>query len=186
MTLQRACTQMCTLMSQHLFKVQACTCMVLRTPVWMHAYSPQKMHMHPCMHAYATVQKHLCHGNYCERIVSLVRASCRLSFAARPVAVSTKSVTRNQSPDAVRSRNQSKSTLAHDTVAAAVSLKHHSIIHVGAGLIQFVYDSHSKRGHGAHPIQNSTFTIFRANLFFSCKAARGDWSWGQDLMKLHL
>ena len=93
-------------------------------------YSPQKMHMHPCMRAYATVQKLLCHGNYCELILSPVRASSRLPFAARPAAVSTKSVTRRCS------RNPSKSTLAHDSVAAAVSHKHHSIIRVGAGLIQ--------------------------------------------------
>ena len=45
----------------------------------------------------------------------------------------------NQSPDAVRSKN----TLTHDAVAAAVSHKHHSIIRVSAGLIQFVYGSHS-------------------------------------------
>jgi len=38
----------------------------------------------------------------------------------------------SQSPDAVRSRNSSKSTLAHDAVAAAVSHKHHLIIRVGA------------------------------------------------------
>jgi len=36
------------------------------------------------MHAYATLQKLLCHGNYFEVILSLVRALCRLSFAARP------------------------------------------------------------------------------------------------------
>jgi len=47
-------------------------------------YSPQKMHMHPCMRAYATVQKLLCHGNYCELILSPVRASFRLLFADRP------------------------------------------------------------------------------------------------------
>jgi len=35
-------------------------------------------------------------------------------------------------------------SLTHEAVAAAVSHKHHSIIHVGAGLIQFVYCSHSK------------------------------------------
>jgi len=33
-----------------------------------------------------------------------------------------------QQPDAARSRNSSKSTLAHDAVAAAVPHKHHSII----------------------------------------------------------
>ena len=64
------------------------------TPVEMYAYSPQKMHMHSCMHPYAKVQKLHCHGSYCKLILSLARASCRLSFAARPPAVSTKSVAR--------------------------------------------------------------------------------------------
>jgi len=50
------------------------------------------MHMDSCMRAYATVQKLLCHGSYCELILSLARASCRMSFAARPPAGSTKSV----------------------------------------------------------------------------------------------
>ena len=57
-------------------------------------YSPQKMHMLPCMRAYATVQKLLCHGNYCELILSPVRASFKLLFAARPAAGSTKSAAR--------------------------------------------------------------------------------------------
>ena len=39
----------------------------------------------------------------------------------------------------VRLRNPFKSTLAHDAVAAVVLHKHHLIIRVGAGLIQFVY-----------------------------------------------
>ena len=89
------------------------------------------MHMRSCMRAYATVQKLLCH----ETIANLFwvlrehRAGCRLPPALLPAR-------QNQSPDAVRSRNPSKSTLAHDAVAAAtaVSQKHHSIIHVGAGL----------------------------------------------------
>ena len=42
-------------------------------------------------------------------------------------------------PNDVHSRNHPKSTPAHNSVAAAVSHKHHSIIRVGAGLIQFVY-----------------------------------------------
>jgi hypothetical protein len=50
----------------------------------------------------------------------------------------------NQSLDAVCSKKASKSTLAHYAVAAAVSHKHHSIICVCAGLIQFVYGSHSR------------------------------------------
>jgi len=50
------------------------------------------------------------------------------------------------SPDAVqaRSTNLSKSTLAHDVVSAAVSHKPCLIICIGAGLIQFVYGSHSR------------------------------------------
>jgi len=115
----------------------------------MHTYSPQKMHTHSCMRAYATVQKFLCHGSYCEHILSLARASCRLSFAARPAAAS-----RNQSSDAVCPRNPSKSTLAHNAVAAAVSYKHHSIICVGAGLIQFVYGSHSHLAADLIPHRN--------------------------------
>ena len=74
---------------------------------------------------------------YFESCASIVQAV----VSARPTAVSTKPVNRR---DAVRSRNPSKSTLAHDAVAAAVSHKHHSIISVGAGLIQFVYKSHSR------------------------------------------
>jgi len=44
----------------------------------------------------------------------------------------------------VRLRNPIKSTLAHDVVAAVVSHKHHLIIRVSAGLIQFVYGLHSR------------------------------------------
>ena len=97
------------------------------------------------MRAYATVQQLLCHGSYCELILSLARTSCRLSFppallplrrAGRPPA--------GPLHDAVRLRNSSKSTLVHDVVAAVVLHKHHPIIRVGAGLIQSVYGSHSR------------------------------------------
>jgi len=89
------------------------------------------------------------------------RAGCRLP----PALLLSR---RNQSPDAVRSRNLSKFTLAHDAVAAAVSHKHHSIIRVGAGLIQFVYGSLSKRGHGGHFIKNSIFSIYVLLLELLC------------------
>ena len=42
-----------------------------------------KMHMHSCMRAYAMVKKLLCRKSYCELVLSLARASCSLSFAAR-------------------------------------------------------------------------------------------------------
>jgi len=97
------------------------------------------------MRAYATVQQLLCHGSNCEFILSLARTSWRLSFlpallplrrAGRPPAC--------QLPDALRLRNPSESSLAHDAVAAVVLHKHHPIIRVGAGLIQFVSGSHSR------------------------------------------
>jgi len=98
------------------------------------------------MHAYATVQQLLCHGSYCQHILCLAQTLCRLSFTGRPPAAPTP--TGNPSPDPVRSKNPSKSTLAHDAVAAAVLHKHHPIICVGAGLIQFVYGSHSRLATG--------------------------------------
>ena len=90
------------------------------------------------------------HESYCELNFSLARRP--------PCLLSPK----NQLSDAVRSRNLSKSMLAHDAVPAAVSHKYHLIIRVGAGLIQIVYGLHSKRDHGAHPSQKSIFTIFFA------------------------
>ena len=67
------------------------------------------------------------------------------SRAAHPATGSTNSVTH----PSIRCRgccqkrrppkNRPKSTPDHDSVAAAVSHKHHSIIRVGAGLLQFVH-----------------------------------------------
>ena len=59
---------------------------------------------------------------------------------ARPTA---RPLTGNPLRD-VRSRNPSKSTLAHDAVGTAVLQKHHPIIRFDAGLIHFVYRSHLK------------------------------------------
>jgi len=58
------------------------------------------------------------------------------------------------------SKNSSKSTLAHDAVAAAVLHKHHPIICVGVGLIQFVYGSRSHLANGSYPSQKCVFAIF--------------------------
>ena len=109
-----------------------------------------------CIHslrtnAYGLVHVCLCNGTaaslpwkllrtYLQSYANIMQAvvchppSCRLDLARPP-----------PSPDAVRSRNPSKPTLAHDTVAAAAAVlhKHHRIIRVGAGLFQFVYESHS-------------------------------------------
>jgi len=125
----------------------------------------EKMHMDSCMRAYATVQQLLCHGSYCELVLSLERISCadlppacstrptpscRLDStnADRPPAGSTRlTPSRLDPPDAVWFKNPSISTLAH----AAVLHKHHSIIRVGAYLIQFVYGSRSHLANGGYP-----------------------------------
>jgi len=60
------------------------------------------------------------------------RAGCSLPPAlAAPLAISTKPIAQRCSL-----KKLSKSTLGHDTVAAAVSHKRHSIIRIGACLIQ--------------------------------------------------
>jgi len=155
-TLQRVCTQMCMQMSKHLFNIHTgpAHAWCSRTPVWMHATLSTKMLMHPCICNGADI---FCHGNYCELSWVLCKhhAGCRLPHA---LLLSP----RNRSPDAARSRKPSKSKLAHGAVAATVSHKHHSIIRVGAGLVQFVYGSYSKLDHGEHPSQNWIFAILRA------------------------
>jgi len=88
----------------------------------MHAYSPQKMHMHLRMRAYATETSLLWKllRTYLESCASIVQAAvCRppwycLDEISRPT------------------RNPSKST--HDAIAAAVSHTPHPIIRVGAGV----------------------------------------------------
>ena len=113
------------------------------------------------MRAYSTVQQLLCHGGYCELILSLARTSCRLSFTARPTA---RPLAGNPLHDVVRSRNLSKSTLAHDAVATAVLHEHHLIICVGAGLIQFVYWSHLRLSTETTRNRNA-FSTFFARVF---------------------
>ena len=118
------------------------------------------------MRAYSTVQQLLCHGGYCELVLSLARKSCRLLFTARPTA---RHLAGNPLRDAVRSRNPSKSTLAHDAVATAVLLKHHLIIRVGAGLIQFVYRSHLRLTTETTRNRNA-FSPFFARVLFTYPA----------------
>jgi len=99
---------------------------------------------------YALVHAGICNGAesslpwkllraYLESCASIVQAVVWLPLLLPPLLSRP-----NPLSDAVRSRNPSKSTLAHYTVAAAVSHKQDSIIRVGAGLIQFVHESHSR------------------------------------------
>ena len=129
----------------------------------MHADSLQKMHMDSGMSAYSTLQQLLCHGGYCELVLSLARTSCRLLFTTRPTA---RPLAGNPLRDAVRSRNPSKSTLAHDAIATAVLHKHHPIIRVGAGLIQLVYRSHLRLATEATRNKNA-FSPFFARAFYN-------------------
>jgi len=129
--------------------------------LYMHADCLQKMLMDSCMRAYSTVQQLLCHASYCELILSLARTSCRLLFTARP---SARPLAGNPLRDAVRSRNPSKSTLAHNAVPTVVLHKHHLIIRVGAGLIQFVYRSHLRLATKA-TLNRNAFSPFFARVF---------------------
>jgi len=87
----------------------------------------------------------------------------------------------NQSPDAVCLRNPSKSTLAHGVVAAALSHKHHSIIRVGAGLIQFVYGSHSCLAADL-TLDNFLFSPWFSRAFSDrhCLESNSTWSFQQS------
>jgi len=90
------------------------------------------------MRAYAAVQPLRCHENYSElswvfKCVSTVQA---VGYRTSTFFLSA------LGPTTARSREQPKSTLAHDTVRvtfAAASQKHHLIIHVSAGPIQLVH-----------------------------------------------
>ena len=107
------------------------------------------MHMHTCIYiSPQLVHTRLCNGaaaslpwkllrTYLESCANIVQAV----ISARPPALSS-SMPPSYGP--VRLRNPSKSTQAHDAVPAAVLHKHHLIIRVGAGLIQFVYRPHSR------------------------------------------
>jgi len=123
--------------------------MVLTTPVKNACILSAK-------NAYTLVHARICNDSqdslpwkllrtYRQSCASIVQAvvSCSLLILSRP----------NPSPDAVRSRNVSKSTLAHDAVAAAALYTHHVIIRVGAGLLQFVYGSHSRLAADLIPIK---------------------------------
>jgi len=138
------------------------------------------MHMDSCMRAYSTVQQLLCHGTYCELILSLARTSCRLLFTVRPTA---RPLAGNPLRDAVRSRNPSKSTLAHDTVAIAVLHKYHPIIRVDAGLIQFVYRSHLRLATEATRNRNA-FSPFFARVFLRSNKSKINQSWKAPLNKI--
>ena len=104
---------------------------------------------------------------------------------ARPTA---RPLTGNPLRD-VRSRNPSKSTLAHDAVGTAVLHKHHPIIRVGAGLIQFVYRSHLCLATEATRNRNA-FSPFSPQVFllvglFTCQSIRTSSTLTAPELRLH-
>jgi len=111
------------------------------------------MHMHACIYiSPQLVHARLCNGAAASLPWKLLRTYLESCANIVQVVVSTHppapSSSRQPScwPVArhVRLRIPIKSTLAHDAVAAVELHKHHLIIRVGAGLIQFVYGSHSR------------------------------------------
>jgi len=141
--------------------------------------------------AYETAQHLLCHESCCEPILSPVRAMFQQPSAVRPATGPTNSVAHPsirgfKQPSATRPatgptnpvahpsirgravllkqcppKNRPKSTPAHDSVAAAVSHKHYSIIRVGAGLIQFVH------GRTCSPVADFILDKFLFRHFFA-------------------
>ena len=115
-------------------------------------FGPSRCFTLPARNPHAPAHARPCNGaenslpwkllrNYLESCASIVQA-----VVCRPLLLPLLLSRPIPSPDAVqaRSTNLSKSMLAHDVVAAAVSHKRCSIIRIGAGLIQFVYGSHSR------------------------------------------
>ena len=136
------CTYLCIYVSIYAYiHIHICT----------HTYMYIYMHMHTCIYiSPQLVHPRLCNGaaaslpwkllrTYLESCANIVQAV----VSAHPPAPSS-----SRPPSCwpvarhFRFRNPIKSTLAHDAVAAVVLHKHHLIIHVGAGLIHFVYGSH--------------------------------------------
>ena len=121
------------------------------TYTYMYIY----MHMHTCIYiSPQLVQARLCNGaaaslpwkllrTYLESCANIVQA---VVSAHPPPPAPSSSRPPSCWPVArhVHLRNPIKSSLAHDAVAAVVLHKHHLIIRVGAGLIQFVNGSHSR------------------------------------------
>jgi len=138
--------------------------------IYMHIHtctyiSPQLVHARLCNGAAASLPWKLLR-TYLESCANIVQAV----ISARPPA-SSSSRPPSCWPDArpVRLRNPSKSTQAHDTVAAVVLHKHHLIIRVGAGLIQFVYGPHSRMAESLI-LDKKMFSqpFSRAFSFFCC------------------
>ena len=125
--------------------VYICTYTYMYIYMHTHTYiyiSPQLLHARLCNGAAASMPWKLLR-TYLESCANILQAA----VSARPPAPSSsRPLSCWQIVIHVRLRNPSKSTLAHhdDAVAAVVLHKHHLIIHVGAGLIQVVYGSHSR------------------------------------------
>ena len=120
--------------------------------IYVHIHICIYMHMHTCIYiSPQLVHARLCNGaaaslpwkllrTYLESCANIVQAV----ISARPPApLSSRPPSCWPVARPVRLKNPSKSTQAHDAVTAVVLHKHHLIIRVGAGLIQFVYGPHS-------------------------------------------
>ena len=133
-----------------------------------HAWCPK--HRSTCMHTLR--KKCICaractHMQRCRSFLAMkllrtyLCASIVQSVVCRPPSCRLDEIS---CPTLFRLRNPSKSTLAHDVVAAAVSHKHRLIICVGAGLIQFVHGAHSRLATEATRNRNP-FSPFFSRVF---------------------
>jgi len=136
--------------------------------LWMHADSPQK-----CIWTRACAPMQLCSRFFAMEAIANLNwvlrehcADCRLPPALLPpagrpaLARSPAALLPSIRYSTLFAKNPSKSTLAHDVVAATVLHKHHSIIRVGTGLIQFIFGSRSYLANGRYLSQKCVFAIF--------------------------
>ena len=129
--------------------IYICTYANICTYTYMYIY----MHMHTCIY----ISPQLVHARLCNsaatplpwKLLRTYLESCA-NIVQAVVSTHPPAPSSSRPPSSwpvarhVCLRNPIKSTLAHDAVAAVVLHKHHLIICVGAGLIQFVYGSHSR------------------------------------------
>ena len=133
--------------------------------------SPQLVHARPCNGAADFLPWKLLR-TYLESCTNIVQAV----VSAHPPAPSS-SRQPSCSPVArhVRLRNPIKSTLSHDAVAAVMLHKHHLIIRAGAGLIQFVYGSHSRLAADL-TLDKTLFSLPFSRGFSNWSLFNGTWS----------
>ena len=120
-------------------------------------HSSQKIHMHPCMRAHATVTKLLCYGNHSELILGF----CTSILQVPPAQLQSRP---NPSPDAVCSKSvkiHASSWHGRRCVVVQASFDHLCWCRPHPVCLKVTLAP----GHWAYPSKNSIFAIVFASCF---------------------